>query len=245
MRRVLAIGATSAIAGAVLRLMAAKGDSLYLVGRNARQLDAIAADLRIRGADFVGHETMDVNDTAAHGAMIARAEATLDGLDLAFIAHGTLPDQRECEDSAERTLAELATNALSTIALLTPLASRFEARRAGCIAVITSVAGDRGRASNYVYGAAKAALGVFLGGLRQRLHGAGVAVVTIKPGFVDTPMTARFSKGPLWTKPENLAPAILRAIERRKDVIYVPCFWFWIMLAIRALPEAVFKRIKL
>ena len=111
--------------------------------------------------------------------------------------------------------------------------------------VISSVAGDRGRQSNYVYGSAKAAVTTFLQGLRNRLHPAGVQVLTVKPGFVDTPMTSAFPKGPLWASPEQIARGIHRAIQKRKDVVYLPGFWRLIMRVIREIPEAVFKRLSL
>ena len=139
----------------------------------------------------------------------------------------------------------MQTNALSTISLLTIIANRFEANKDGTIAVISSVAGDRGRASNYVYGSAKACLNVYLQGLRHRLSGSGVNVLTVKPGFVDTPMTETFEKGPLWASPEQVAWDIRRAIARRRTVIYTPWFWRWIMLIIRLVPTPVFHRTKL
>jgi len=129
--------------------------------------------------------------------------------------------------------------------LLTLLANRFEAQRHGTLAVIGSVAGDRGRQSNYVYGTAKGALAIFLQGLRNRLHPAGVRVLTVKPGFVDTPMTASFKKGPLWAAPEAVAAAIVAAVERGRDVIYTPWFWWGIMTLIKLVPERVFKKLKL
>jgi short-subunit dehydrogenase len=166
-------------------------------------------------------------------------------IDICLVAHGTLSDQPACQADVALTLQELKTNALSTIALLTLVAQRFERQRHGTIAVISSVAGDRGRQSNYVYGTAKAALDAFLEGLRQRLHKVGVRVVTIKPGFVDTPMTAAFRKGALWARPEQIAPRIHRAILRGTDVVYVPAFWRPIMLVIRLLPRRLFKMVRL
>src|SRR5690242_7323269 len=171
-------------------MLAERGDALYLVGRNQARLAAIAADLSVRGSPRVGSEVLDANDLAAHEPMLVRAESFLAGFDTVLIAHGTLSDQKACETSVELTLQEINTNALSVIALLTRVANRLAQQRAGTIAVISSVAGDRGRASNYVYGSAKALVTAFLSGLRQRLAKAGVSVVTIKPGFVDTPMTA-------------------------------------------------------
>ena len=111
--------------------------------------------------------------------------------------------------------------------------------------MISSVAGDRGRQSNYVYGSAKALVSAFMSGLRQRLHRSGVAVITIKPGFVDTPMTAAFQKGALWAKPDQIARGIVKALDRGRDVVYLPAFWRPIMLIVRSVPETIFKRLAL
>jgi decaprenylphospho-beta-D-erythro-pentofuranosid-2-ulose 2-reductase len=244
-RRILIVGASSAIAEATARIFAGRGDALFLVGRNAPVLASIAADLKVRGASEVGVEVMDANECAAHGPMLRRAEETLGGLDTVLIAYGTLSDQKACESSAELTVHELTNNGVSTVALLTRIAESFERQKAGTIAVISSVAGDRGRRSNYVYGSAKALVTAFLSGLRQRLSKSGVAVITIKPGFVDTPMTAAFPKGPLWAKPHQVAAGIVRAIDRGATVVYLPGFWRPIMLIIRAIPEGIFRRLSL
>jgi short-subunit dehydrogenase len=177
--------------------------------------------------------------------MLEDAEQSLSGLDVVLIAYGTLSDQKACESSVELTLQELSTNAISVAAILTRVATRFEQRKSGTIAVISSVAGDRGRQSNYVYGSAKALVTAFTSGLRQRLYKSGVGVVTIKPGFVDTPMTAAFPKGPLWASPRKVAAGIVRAIDRSDSVRYLPGFWRLIMLIIRSIPETVFRRLKL
>jgi decaprenylphospho-beta-D-erythro-pentofuranosid-2-ulose 2-reductase len=245
MSRMLVIGATSAIAEATERLLAARGDALYLVGRDEKMLGEIGADLTVRGSPRVAIESLDANDLGAHEAMLERAESFLGGIDIALIAYGTLPDQKRCESSVDLTVRELHTNAISVVALLTRLANRMEQRRAGIIAVISSVAGDRGRGSNYVYGSAKALVTAFLSGLRQRLRPCGVAVVTIKPGFVDTPMTAAFRKGLLWAKPERIARGIVRAIDRKRSTVYLPWFWRPIMFVVRALPESVFIHLPL
>jgi len=244
-RKVLIVGATSAIAEAVARILAERGDALYLVGRNEARLAAIAVDLSVRGSPRVGREALDLNEFTAHESMLARAEAFLSGYDTVLIAHGTLSDQKACESSVELTLREINTNALSVVALLTPIANHFAQRRAGTIAVISSVAGDRGRGSNYVYGSAKALVTAFASGLRQRLGKCGVGVITIKPGFVDTPMTAAFAKGPLWTGPERVAQGIVRALDRHSGTVYVPGFWRAIMLIVRAIPERLFLRLSL
>ena len=245
MRKVLVVGATSAIAEASARLFAHAGDSIFLVGRDATALLHIADDLKVRGASQACFGVLDVNDLERHAALISDVEDSMGGLDTVLIAHGTLPDQAECAKSFETALGEFKTNLLSTLSLLTIIANRFEGQRKGTIAVITSVAGDRGRQSNYVYGAAKGAVSIFLQGLRHRLAGAGVKVIDIKPGFVDTPMTANFRKGALWAKPEQVATDIYAAISRGRSVLYTPWFWRWIMLAVRNTPTAIFHRTRL
>jgi decaprenylphospho-beta-D-erythro-pentofuranosid-2-ulose 2-reductase len=245
MKRILVIGAGSAIAESTARIFAERGDSLFLVGRKPTVLDSMCADLRIRGAGAVGMHVLDANDFSAHEAMLAAAEQSLGGLDVVLLAHGTLSDQKKCESSVELTLQELTTNGVSVVAILTRVAAKFEERKAGTIVVISSVAGDRGRQSNYVYGSAKALVTAFTSGLRQRLYKSGVAVVTIKPGFVDTPMTAGFPKGPLWAKPQQIAAGIVRAVDRSGTVVYLPGFWRLIMLIIRCIPESIFRRLKL
>ena len=245
MRKVLIMGATSAIAEAAARLFAARGDALFLIARNRTHLDAIRADLLLRGAKAVDVAELDVNALDGHAVVLEQAWSALGAVDVTLIAHGTLPDQAACQASPETAVREFTTNATSTIALATAIATRLEAQARGTLAVISSVAGDRGRASNYLYGAAKAAVTAFLGGLRQRLASKGVDVLTIKPGFVDTPMTAAFRKGALWASPQQVATGIVRAIDRRRSVVYLPGFWRWVMLVIRHIPEPLFKRIRL
>jgi short-subunit dehydrogenase len=245
MRRILIMGATSAIAEATAREFARRGDALALVGRKAQRLQAIADDLKLRGASNVSVHVHDARDVAGYPALLDAAEQSLGGLDTALIAHGTLSDQQACERSIDRMLDEFDINGLSVMALCSHLANRFEAQRRGTIAVISSVAGDRGRQSNYVYGSAKAAVTAFTSGLRQRLYPSGVRVVTIKPGFVDTPMTADFPKGALWASPQAVGRSIARAMIRGTPVLYTPWFWRLIMAIIRAVPESVFRRLKL
>ena len=243
--RVLIVGATSAIATETARAYAAYGARLFLTGRDAERLEGVAADLKVRGAAAVETAVLDVTDRRRGAEVMDAAWAAFGGLDVALLAHGVLPDQARCQASAEETLAALDVNFGSTVALLTPLANRFEASRAGCIAVIGSVAGDRGRQSNYVYGAAKGGLDRFLEGLRNRLFRSGVAVVTLKPGFVDTPMTAGMRQGPLFASARRAGRAVHRAIERRRAVAYIPWFWRPIMAVVRGVPEILFKRLRL
>jgi hypothetical protein len=245
MQRILIIGATSAIAEATARLWAARGEALFLVGRRSERLAVIADDLRVRGAASVACHTLDARDRDAHPAMMATAAAAMGGIDVALIAHGALPDQKACEASVDMTLDEIDTNALSVVALATRLAGIFEAQGSGTLAVIGSVAGDRGRQSNYVYGAAKGMVSIFLQGLRNRLARRGVQVLTIKPGFVDTPMTSAFSKNALWAKPEAIARGIVQAVDKKRDEVYLPGFWRVIMLLVRHIPERLFKRLAL
>lgn len=245
MQKVLIVGAGSAIATSVARLLADRGAGLCLAGRDTARLGELAASLRTLGASKVHVEALDARDIAAHEALLDRAEQVLGGLDTALIAHGTLPDQKECERSVAATLDALSTNALSVISLCSLLANRFERQRAGTIAVLGSVAGDRGRQSNYVYGTAKGAVAIFLQGLRNRLHESGVRVVTLKLGFVDTPMTAAFRKGPLWATPDGVAARIVRAMDVGVPQAYIPRFWRAVSLLIRLVPEALFKRTKL
>ncbi len=246
MKKILIIGATSAIAEATARVFAARGDALCLVARNAGHLRAVAADLAVRGAMRTETATLDVADFGAHQAVVDTAERQLGGIDIVLIAHGTLSDQAQCQASVDALRREFDINAVSTMALLTLLANRLEAQGHGTLAVISSVAGDRGRQSNYAYGSAKAAVTAFLGGLRQRLAKANVDVLTIKPGFVDSPMTAGIAnKGALWAKPDAIAAGIVKAIERRRNIVYLPWFWRWIMLVIRHIPEPIFKKLKL
>lgn len=246
MRKILIVGATSAIAQATARLFALRGDRLFLAARNPARLEVVKQDLATRGTSPVDAIVFEAADRSRHEALLDAAEAAMGGLDIVLVAHGVLSDQRACEASVERTLADIETNALSVIALLTLVANRFEARRAGTIAVISSVAGDRGRKSNYVYGAAKGMVSLFLQGLRNRLAGANVRVVTIKPGFVDTPMTSGIAKGgPLWATPETIGRGIVAAIDRGAEIVYLPWFWRPIMAIIRAIPERIFKRLSL
>ncbi len=243
MQRVLIIGATSAIAEATARVYAARGAGLFLVGRNANRLKPIATDLGVRGAVSAVTHVLDVDDWQAHAAMLDTAVATLGGLDVVLIAHGTLPDQAACDASVETSMAEFATNGTSTIALCAALAPRLAAP--ATLAVISSVAGDRGRGSNYLYGSAKAAVTAYTSGLRQQLTPRGINVLTVKPGFVDTPMTSSFKKGALWAKPDAIARGIVSAIDKRRGVAYLPWFWWGIMQIIKNIPEFVFRKLKL
>jgi decaprenylphospho-beta-D-erythro-pentofuranosid-2-ulose 2-reductase len=245
MSRILIIGATSAIAQAFARMRVSRGDELFLVARDIAKLQILAADLHVRGAQKVGTLAMDANDFDQHGAMFEAARAELGGVGTVLIAHGALGDQRAGERDFRLAEQAYKTNFLSVVSMLTPISGYFEAERRGTIAVISSVAGDRGRQSNFIYGSAKAGLSVYLAGLRNRLHPSGVTVLTIKPGFVDTPMTAHLPKGALFASPEKVARDVSRALDKGRDLLYTPAIWFWIMAVVRLIPETVFKRLKL
>jgi short-subunit dehydrogenase len=243
--RVLIVGATSAIAAETARIYARSGARFHLVARDPERLAEVADDLRVRGAHTVRTTVLDVEDFERHEDVVSEAFAAFGGLDVALIAHGSLPDQARCQRDRSATLEALSVNFTAAVSLLTPIADRFEAQGSGCLAVITSVAGDRGRQSNYVYGAAKGGLAIFLQGLRQRLYGSGVAVVTVKPGFVDTPMTAALRKNPLFASASRAGRGVHRAIERRRNVVYIPWFWRPVMAVLRSMPEGMFKRLRL
>lgn len=239
---VLALGATSAIAEATLRLLAERGARFYLVARSQEKLNAVAADLHTRGASGVATHAMDLDDTAAHPAMLAAAAHSLGTIEMALLAHGVLGNEAEAEASYAAAEAVFRTNFLSAMSLITWLANYFESTKQGTLAVISSVAGDRARKSNYVYGTSKGALSMFADGVRNRIDRAGVQVLTIKPGFVSTPMTAHLAQGPLFAQPSQVARGIVKAIEKRRDVVYLPAFWAIIMMILRLVPRRIFKR---
>ena len=246
MKKILIIGATSAIAEATAQRYAKEGASLYLLARNEERLTSLAADLKIRGATSVAYALLDVNDRCRHEEVLKEVIKTLGTIDVSLVAHGTLGNQKTCEEDVEQALLEFETNAVSTMALLTRLANLFEKQHGGTIAVISSVAGDRGRPSNYVYGTAKAAVTTFCEGLQARLFRSGVHLLIIKPGLVATPMTEGLSLPALLVaEPDKIATDIVRAIEKKTDTLYTPWFWKYIMAGIIHVPSALFKKVNL
>ena len=244
-QQVLIIGATSGMAEALARSYAAQGARLFLVARNESKLRDIASDAQARGASEVQTWVMDANNSEAIMPMLDAAWQAFGSFDVALIAHGTLPDQPRTQLDIAYAMAEFRTNAESAIVCMVGLGTKFEPQGKGVIAVIGSVAGDRGRASNYLYGAAKAAVETFASGLRARLFASGVHVLLVKPGFVATPMTAHIPLPSMLTSSADHAAAdIVKAINKRKDVLYTAWFWAWIMLIIRWLPAVIFKRLK-
>jgi short-subunit dehydrogenase len=245
-QNILIIGATSGIAEAVARRYAAKGCSLVLVARSQPKLDVIAADLVARGAASVRTQVWDACDATRLPDVVAFAWEVLTSIDVALIAHGTLPDQQRAATDLPYAIEQFRVNGESAVLCMLALSSRFEAQRKGTLAVIGSVAGDRGRPSNFLYGAAKSAVEACASGLRARLFKSGVNLLLIKPGFVATPMTAGLNlPAKLTATAERVAQNITGAVERRTAVLYTPWFWRFIMLIIRQIPEPIFKRLNL
>lgn len=241
MAKLLIFGATSAIVQGTLQYFAADGDSFYLVARNPQKLQTVYDNLMAAGAKAVFQHTVDLNKVDQHSSIVEIAVKSLGNVDIVLIGHGVFSDQKTIETDYYAILDELHANMLSHISLLVPVANYMEQQRSGTIAVITSVAGDRGRRSNYIYGTAQGAKSIYLQGLRSRLASAGVTVLTIKPGFVDTPMAAHRKKNFLFASPSSVGKSIYRAIKSKKEVIYTPFFWRYIMYLIRAIPERIFK----
>jgi short-subunit dehydrogenase len=244
-KRILILGATSGIAETTARMWAERGDSLYLVARDANKLAAVAADLRIRGAAYVDTAVANLDDTAHHPELLAGAINSLAGLDIAFLPLGFLGDQAEAEKSFPHTQQIIHTNYTAPASLLTWLANYCAQRHAGTLAVITSVAGERGRKSNYVYGSAKAGLTAFTDGLRNRIDREGVRVMTIKPGPVRTSMTEGIKGNEKFADPEAVAATLVKAIDRGDAIVYVPGVWRIIMAVIRHIPDRIFKKMNL
>lgn len=244
MQKIVVLGATSGIALEIQRQLARQGRELLLVARSPQRLSELQSDLLARGAQQVLTVAADLSQVQHHADIFGFVRQSFPDFDTVLLAYGAMEDQKTSEASIDVLLDELNVNFVSAAALLTLFAADLEQRRTGCLAAITSVAGDRGRRSNYVYGSAKGALSLFLQGLRSRLHPAGVTVITIKPGPVQTPMTDHLANSSRFAPPERVARDIIRALNRRSpDVLYTPWFWRPVMSAVRHLPETLFKRL--
>jgi decaprenylphospho-beta-D-erythro-pentofuranosid-2-ulose 2-reductase len=244
-KKVLVLGATSGIAEATCRIWAKQGARLFLVARSAEKLAAVAADLKTRGASYVDTAVVDLDDTGQHAALLAHAVNSLMGMDVAYLTYGILGEQPKAEQDFAHAAQILHTNLVAPVSLLTWLANYCVQRHAGVLAVISSVAGDRGRKSNYLYGSSKAGLSAFLGGLRNRVDREGVTVLTIKPGPVKTAMTAGMKGSEKFADVDKVASSIANAIDKRGDTLYVPFQWQPIMFVIRNIPERLFKKLNL
>jgi len=241
---VLILGATSAIARATAAAFAARGAALYLASRDRDELERIAADLHLRYGVEVHHGLFDAEATETHETFLRAVIKEMPDLSGVVLAFGYLGDQQAARnfDVGAKVIASNFTGAAS---ILSHCANYFEPLQHGFIIGISSVAGDRGRQSNYVYGAAKGALNLYLQGLRNRLFASGVRVITIKPGFVDTAMTFGLPGLFLVASPQSIGERIVRTLDKSADVVYLPWFWRYIMLIIQHIPEPVFKRLKL
>jgi short-subunit dehydrogenase len=245
LRNVIVIGATSGIAQAICRAFTQRQPPcrLFLIARDADKLEAVAADLKVRGVEIAGIRQADLADTASHPELLAAAWQELGSVDAAIIAHGILGDQKKAERDWPEAAAILNVNFISVASLATHLANDFEHQGSGQIVAIGSVAGDRGRKTNYVYGSAKSAVETFMEGLRHRLAPRGIGVLLVKPGFVDTPMTAHLPRSPLFASADQVARTIVNAMEKDRSTVYAPFFWRPIMWIVRSLPESIFNRL--
>ncbi|WP_374079894.1 SDR family oxidoreductase [Bdellovibrio bacteriovorus] len=244
MKKILVIGATSAIAQEVSKIYARDKHEFILWGRNTEMLNIISQDLQVREAttSIISH---DLNDFSVHASKVEEIWSLHDHIDIVLLAHGVLGDPRKAEVDQKEMMYLLNSNFVSHASLLTFISQKMIKQGSGTIAVISSVAGDRGKQSNYVYGSAKAGMTCFVDGLRNRLFPTGVHVVNIKLGPVDTPMTKDHKKSPLFGKASAVGEGIVKAIEMKKDTVYLPFFWRYIMLIIKSIPEKIFKRLRL
>jgi short-subunit dehydrogenase len=234
------LGATSSMARAFARLAAADGALVLLGGRDMPELDALAADCRLRGARGAEALAFDAREPSGFPALIEAEEGELN----AAVFVGSMPAQSDIDADPsliDGVVQDSFTGPARFLQLLAPLQ---EARGGGTTVGVASVAGDRGRIGNYVYGSAKAGFATYLSGLRNRLTRAGGHVVTVKPGFVDTAMTWGLPGMFLVATPEKVAGDIMKAVRKRRNVIYTPFFWRFIMLIIIHVPEFIFKKMK-
>ncbi|GIV20325.1 MAG: short-chain dehydrogenase [Armatimonadota bacterium] len=245
MRRVLVVGATSPLARYMAHEFARLGDTLFLAGRDMDELQRVASDVQVRFGASVHTGRFDAAAVETHEAFWQEVLRVLGGLDGVVWVAGTMDGLEEAfrEPQAVRRLIDV--NFTGAASLLTLAACYFEEQSKGFIAGVSSVAGDRGRAQNYPYGAAKGGLSLFLQGLRNRLSKRGVQVTTLKPGFIDTRMTWGRDKLPFLASPQRVAKESVQAILQGKDVAYVPAIWWLVMLVIRSIPEKVFKRMNI
>ncbi len=245
MKKVLVLGATSAIARSIAAELACRGYSLLLAGRSEAELEHLASDLEIRHQVDVSVALIDAEDAASHGEFVTGVAQLLGEIDGVVYAIGLLGDQPldSIDGPAARHLIEV--NLSSAVSLLAPLSNLLAEQGKGFILGLSSVAGDRGKQSNYAYCAAKAGLSVYLDGLRNRLESRGVRVYTLKLGFVDTAMTYGMKGLPMLASPQQIGRQAVRLLDSPSGTYYLPWFWRWLMLLIRMIPERIFKRMRL
>ncbi len=246
MKTVLIIGASSKIASETAKIFAEKNYKIILSGRDLQKLDSVKKDiLAYYPQSFIENHIIDILNYNSHKEFLNQIISQYGEIDIVLIAYGTLANQKLIENDFEKIKKEFEINLLSIISLTTIFAEYFEKMKKGTIAVISSVAGNRGRQSNFIYGTSKGAVSIYLQGLRNCLYKSNVQVLTIKPGFVDTPMTADINKNFLFAQAKDIAIGIVKAIENKKDIVYLPSFWRLIMFIIKIIPEKIFKRLSL
>lgn len=244
--RVAIVGATSTIARAVAQRLADRGATLHLAARNEEAVRRIGQDLQVRQDASVTWSQFEATESTSREHLLETAMREMGGLDVLFVAVGMLGSEEEAQQNPTHLQNVIEVNFTAVAQLLSRAAQRFEAKGEGMIAALSSVAGDRGRPSNYAYGSAKAGLTAFMEGLRGRMHESGVHVLTVKPGPTDTKMTFGMEDPPpLMAKPEQVAADIVAAMKTRRDVCYTPSIWRYIMSLIRLIPPSVFKKLPL
>ena len=242
---VLILGASSPIARAAAQNLAKRGYPLYLAGRDLLDLERIALDLKIRAPVEVRWGYFAAETYEDHPAFMQTVVKEMGGLEGVLAAFGELPDQKRASKDFSFAKKIFEVNFLGACSILTESANILSKQGSGFIIALSSVAGERGRPSNYIYGAAKGGLTIFLQGLRSALFHQGVRVITIKPGFVDTSMTFGMPHLFLVASPQEIGKKIIETLDKKGDTFYLPKFWGLIMFIIRSIPESIFKKLKL
>lgn len=243
MSYVLIVGAKSDIAKSCAKKYAKNGYNLYLAARNVDELREFAQDIVIRTQKNVKLIELDILDYKSHQSFYNTIKEKPFGV---ISAVGYLGEQKKAQKNFLETQMIIDTNYTGIVSLFNIIANDFEARGSGFMVAISSVAGDRGRKNNYIYGSAKAALSTYLSGLRNRLYSTNVQVLTVKPGFVDTKMTKDVNlPKKLTAQPDDVANDIFNAQQRNKDILYTKWIWKWIMFVIKMIPEWKFKKMSL
>lgn len=247
MKKILILGATSSIAEEYIKLNS-DGNHLILIARDSERLEAISKDSINRGANSVECMSLELSNPQNINQFFNDNSSSISHIDTVLIASGTLPNQHDAENNTELLEGELSINAISPICFINELIRSNSLKEDAYLIAISSVAGDRGRQSNYIYGAAKSCLSTYLEGLwhKNKIEKSSLKVLDVKPGFVDTPMTKNFEKGLLWSKPAKIATLIDDATKKEKTgIIYTPLFWWFIMFIIKHIPSFIYKKIKL
>jgi short-subunit dehydrogenase len=243
--KVAVVGATRGMGRALARRLAERGDALFLLGRDPAEMALSALDLQARGAPApVGHAPLDLGRPGGFAEALDAADRALTGVDALVVTGGLFAGQDELAAAPARLAAMLEVNFTGTVLLCQQAAERLAARGGGMICAFSSVAGDRARRSNYLYGASKAGLSLFLDGLDLAYRDRGVRVLCVKPGFVRTAMTAGLPAPPFAGEPDAVARAVVGAMDRGRHLVYVPAAWRWVMLIVRALPRAILRRVR-